>query len=130
MCRHGVAMRPAGPIGMGVLNDRLVILLPGNPVACLWGYDLLAGHAIRQLGGRGADWPYRKYVGRLTRDLVSPVGRLDYVRVAISEGNVTPVTSSGASVLSSTTRADGFLVIPTETEGYAAAADVEVFLYD
>ena len=127
---HGVAMRPAGPIGMGTLDGRLVILLPGNPVACLWGYDLLAGRAIRSLGGRGVDWPYRKILAPLSCDLVSPVGRLDYVRIQIEQGLVTPVTSSGASVLSSTTRADGFLVVPTESAGFAAGTEVAVFLYD
>ena len=105
---HGVAMRPAGPLGMGTFNGRLVVLLPGNPVACLWGYDILAGRAIRRLGGRNTDWPYRRACGQLTREVVSSAGRLDYIRVTIDRGTVTPVTSSGASVLSSTTRADGF----------------------
>jgi molybdopterin molybdotransferase len=37
---------------------------------------------------------------------------------------------SGASVLSSTTRADGFVVVPAESEGHAAGSEVDVFLYD
>ena len=127
---HGVAMRPAGPLGMGTFNGRLVVLLPGNPVACLWGYDLLAGRAIRRLGGRNTDWPYRRACGQLTREVVSSAGRLDYIRVTIDRDTVTPVTSSGASVLSSTTRADGFVVIPAEADGYSAGSEVEVFLYD
>ncbi len=127
---HGVAMRPAGPIGMGILNGQLVILLPGNPVACLWGYDLFAGRAIRRLGGRSADWPYRKTTAVLSRDLKSPVGRLDYVRVHLAEGKVEPVSSSGASVLSSTTLADGFVVVPPVVAGFEEGAEVEVFLYD
>ena len=127
---HGVAMRPAGPIGMGTLNGRIVMLLPGNPVACLWGYDLLAGRAIRRLGGRNADWPYRKTTAVLGREIKSPVGRLDYVRVHLKEGKVEPVSSSGASVLSSTTHADGFVVVPTEVAGFDEGARVTVYLYD
>ena len=127
---HGVAMRPAGPIGMGTLDGRLVILLPGNPVACLWGYDLLAGRAIRRLGGRNADWPYRKITATLSSKLSSPVGRLDYVRVQLVDGQAKPVASSGASVLSSTTRADGFVVIPTEAAGFGVGDEVEILLYD
>lgn len=127
---HGVAMRPAGPIGMGTFDGRLVMLLPGNPVACLWGYDLLAGRAIRRLGGRKADWPYRKISAVLSREITSPVGRLDYVRVHLAEGQAESVSSSGASVLSSTTRADGFVVVPAEVAGFDLGAEVEVFLYD
>jgi molybdopterin molybdotransferase len=36
---------------------------------------------------------------------------------------------TGASVLSSTTRADGFVIIEQDSEGYAAGSDVEVWLY-
>ncbi len=127
---HGVAMRPAGPIGMGTLHGRLVMLLPGNPVACLWGYDLFAGRAIRRLGGRKADWPYRKITALLGREIISPVGRLDYVRVRVAEGRVEPVAQSGASVLSSTTRSEGFLIVPSEVASFEAGDKVEVFQYD
>jgi molybdopterin molybdotransferase len=37
---------------------------------------------------------------------------------------------SGASVLSSTTRAAGFVVIPADSEGYPPGHHVDVFLYD
>lgn len=127
---HGVAMRPAAPLGVGTLNGRLVVLLPGNPVACLWGYDLIAGRAVRSLGGRTKDWPYHSTTKTLTREIKSPVGRLDYVRVTIDGENVEPVKSSGASVLSSTTKADGFLVVPTESSGFGKHAQVKVCLYD
>lgn len=127
---HGVAMRPASPVGMGRLEGRLVFLLPGNPVACLCGYDFFAGEAIRTVGGRPADWPYRAVRATLSAQLKSPVGRLDYIRMLFSEGSAEPVPKSGASVLSSTTRADGFVVIPADCEGYEAGADVELFLYD
>jgi len=127
---HGIAMRPAGPLGMGRLEHRLVFLLPGNPVACLWGYDLFAGRAIRRLAGGTADWPYRQTSAVLMCDLVSPQGRLDYVRVHQRDGQIKPVSMSGASVLSSTTRADGFVVVPSESCGFAAGAEVELFLYD
>ena len=36
----------------------------------------------------------------------------------------------GASILSSTTRADGFVLVPTDLEGYPAGATVTVWLYD
>ena len=127
---HGVAMRPASPIGMGRLEGRLVFLLPGNPVACLCGYDFFAGVAIRAHGGRATTWPYRTVRATLSTKLKSPVGRFDYIRVLLTQGQVEPVPKSGASVLSSTTRADGFVVIPADCEGYEAGAEVELFLYD
>jgi len=126
---HGIAMRPSSPTGFGRLGARIVFLLPGNPVSSLCAYDFFAGRAIRALGGRGKEWPYRTMRGRLGRKISSPIGRLDYARVRIADGIVEPLAVAGASLLSSTTRADGFVIIGDDSEGFAAGADVDVWLY-
>jgi molybdopterin molybdotransferase len=126
---HGIAMRPSSPTGFGRLEHRLVFLLPGNPVSCLCGYDFFAGRAIRALGGRTKDWPYRHVVARLARKISSPIGRLDYVRVRIDDGAAEPLATSSASILSSTTRADGFVIVPADSEGFAPGTEVKVWLY-
>lgn len=126
---HGIAMRPSSPTGFGRIGHRLVFLLPGNPVSCLCAYDFFAGRAIRALGGRGKMWPYRAIRGTLARKISSPIGRLDYARVKLSDGRVEPLAVAGASLLSSTTRADGFVIIPDDSEGFPAGAEVEVWLY-
>lgn len=126
---HGVAMRPSSPAGMGRLQGRLVFLLPGNPVSCLCAYDFFAGRAIRTLAGGSRDWPYRRVSAQLTRKLVSTVGRVDYARVQVRGLEAEPLAISGASILSSTTRADGFVIVPADSEGYPPGAEVEVFLY-
>jgi molybdopterin molybdotransferase len=115
---------------MGVLDGRMVFLLPGNPVSCLAAYDFFAGRAIRLLGGRPGAWPYRRITAPLARKIVSAIGRLDYARVRLVEGQVEPLAIGGASVLSSTTRADGFVILPEDSEGYPPGAEVEVFLYE
>jgi molybdopterin molybdotransferase len=126
---HGIAMRPSSPTGMGRIAHRLVFLLPGNPVSSLCAYDFFAGRAIRALGGRSKAWPYRATRGTLSRKISSPIGRQDYVRVKIVDGFVEPLAISGASVLSSTTRADGFVIVGDDSEGFAVGADVKVWLY-
>jgi molybdopterin molybdotransferase len=131
LCVHGVALRPASPAGFGFLpGTRPVFLLPGNPVSCLCAYDLFAGFAVRRLGGRSTEMPYRMVTLPLARKIVSAVGRVDYVRVRIQEGQVDPLATSGASILSSTTRADGFVLVPRDSEGQAPGESVRVYLYD
>jgi molybdopterin molybdotransferase len=127
---HGIAMRPSSPTGMGRLDGKLVFLLPGNPVSCLCAYDFFAGRSIRALGGRSRDWPYRQISARLVRKLVSVVGRVDYARVFVRGAEAEPLAIGGASVLSSVTRADGFVIVPADSEGYPAGTDVNVYLYD
>jgi len=126
---HGIAMRPSSPTGLGRMGDRLIFLLPGNPVSALCAYDFFAGRAIRALGGRSKEWPYRKMRGTLTRKISSPIGRLDYARVRVDGDRVEPLAVAGASVLSSPTRADGFVIVDDDSEGLPADAAVDVWLY-
>ncbi len=127
---HGVAMRPSSPAGVGRIGDTLVFLLPGNPVSCLCAYDFFAGRAIRLRGGRRADWPHRTREGVVGRKIVSAIGRVDYCRVRFVDDAVEPLALSGASILSSTTRADGFVIVPAESEGYGPGSPVHVYLYE
>lgn len=127
---HGVAMRPSSPSGIGRIDGRFVFLLPGNPVSCLCAYEFFAGPTVRALGGRSRDWPHRRVKAALARKISSALGRTDYVRVALEQGRVVPLATSGASILSSTVRADGCVIVPRDAEGYPEWAEVEVRLYD
>jgi molybdopterin molybdotransferase len=127
---HGVAMRPSSPAGFGRIGTTFVFLIPGNPVSCLCAYDFFAGRALRILGGRARDWPHRTLRAQVARKIVSAIGRVDYCRVRLADGEVEPLALSGASILSSTTRADGFVIVPAESEGFGPGSEVTVYLYD
>lgn len=127
---HGVALRPASPTGLGWIGGTPIVLLPGNPVSCLCAYDFFGGRIVRLLGGRRREWPYRPVERPLASKLVSSLGRVDYARVRLQNGEVEPIATSGASILSSTTRADGFVVVPADSEGFPAGDVVTVWQYD
>ena len=127
---HGVALRPASPSGFGVIGPVPVVLLPGNPVSCLCAYDFFGGRAVRGLGARPTRWGYRPSRMALASKVASALGRVDYVRVRRLDGGVAPIAAGGASILSSVTRADGFLVVPADSEGYPTGAEVKVWWYD
>ncbi|MDY3553061.1 molybdopterin molybdotransferase MoeA [Gemmata sp. JC717] len=126
---HGVALRPAGPTGIGFVARAAVFLLPGNPASCLCAYDLFAGRAIRQLGGRPWGLPYKSEEVRLTEQIPSAPGRTDFVRVARAGGGVAPV-AGGAASLSASARADGFILVPPERGALLPDEPVTVWLYD
>jgi molybdopterin molybdotransferase len=131
---HGVAIRPSAPTGIGLIHhDQYktpIFLLPGNPVSCLCAYDFFAAPLIRKLGGLPETWPHRTATLPLKRRISSQIGRVDYVRVAVENDEVTPIAISGASVLSSTTRATGFVITPEGSEGMAQGTLVQVYFYD
>lgn len=127
---HGISMRPSSPTGIGRIGSRFVFLLPGNPVSCLAAYEFFAGPTLRQLGGRSRRWPHPVVALPLARKIVSAIGRTDYVRVAIEDGRAVPLATAGASILSSTVRAAGAVIVPRGLEGMAEGAIVQVLLYD
>ncbi len=127
---HGLALRPASPAGMGQIEGRPVFLQPGHPVSCLCAYDLLAGRLVRRLATGRPQWSYPEVRAQLTRKLSSPLGRMDYARVCFVAAGIEPLMSRGASILSSATQADGFVLVPPESEGYAAGETVTAYAYD
>jgi molybdopterin molybdotransferase len=129
---HGVAMRPSSPAGFGFFGKglgRVAFLLPGNPVSCLCAYEFFAGPSIRALGGLPRAWPHARRRCQVASKIVSAMGRTDYVRVKVDGDRVFPIATSGASILSSTTRADGVVIVAEGDEGHDEGEWVEVLLY-
>lgn len=127
---HGIAVRPASPAGVGFVGSRAVFLLPGNPVACLCAYDLFGGRAVRLLGGRSPGLPYRSEAFPLASPVASAAGRVEYVRVKVAGGKAVPVAAGGASILSSTVAADGFILVDHERDALGVGDVVCVWLYE
>ena len=127
---HGIAMRPSAPTGFGWVAGRPVFLLPGNPVSCLAAYDFFVGMALRRMAGLAEQWPYRAREVVLKDRISSQIGRTDYARVRIVDGLAELLATSGASALSTTTLADGFVVVDQDSEGIAAGQPAQVWLYD
>jgi molybdopterin molybdotransferase len=48
----------------------------------------------------------------------------------VTDGRAEPLAVSGASLLTTTTRADGFVLVPRDSEGYPPGEIVTVYLYD
>jgi molybdopterin molybdotransferase len=127
---HGVNIRPASPIAFGRLGEILAVLLPGNPVAAMVGFDAFVRPALQLQLGQEEGRRNRRVRGRLRRKLASALNRTDFARVKLVEdGEVEPLRSSGAGVLTSVTEADGFVIVPRDDEGLEAGTEVEVYLY-
>ncbi len=126
---HGIALRPGGSAGLGIIGSTPVILLPGDPLACLCTYEMLAGRLIRSLGGREVALPHPVRAVELGHKIVSSIGSVDMFQVKIVEGRAEPVGSPDSGGLVSALRADGFVVVPASLEGYGPGTRVTVHLY-
>jgi molybdopterin molybdotransferase len=129
---HGVAFRPGETSGLGrAQNGAPVMLLPGSPAPCLFSYEMLAGRAIRRLGGRNSALPYRSRVMRAARKIVSAIGVTEICPVRRSGCDMAePLPSFGEAGLMAVVAADGFVIVPEASEGHPQGASVTVYLYE
>jgi len=129
---HGVALRPGETAGLGRTDRGVpVVLLPGAPASCLWAYELFAGRAVRRLGGRAAEPPYRSREMIAARKIVSSLGVTEICPVRFEAGDtVEPLPSFAETGLMAAVGADGFVIVPEGSEGYPQGARMTVYLYD
>jgi molybdopterin molybdotransferase len=130
MAIHGVAVRQCETAGVGLVAPAIpVMLLPGAPSACLWGYELFAGRALRRLGGRPAALPFPTRRAALARKLVSAIGMVDICPVVCrADGTVEPIAGFAEAGLAAALRADGVVLVPEGSEGHARDSEVLVYL--
>ncbi len=128
----GVALVPGETTGFGrTAAGTPVVLLPGPPAACLWGYELFAGRAIRCLGGRDPQLPYHARRVTTARKIVSTIGTTEICPVRLRPaGEVEPIASFAEIGLMAAAAADGFVIVPAASEGYPPGAPVTAYLYE
>ena len=79
--------------------------------------------------GPAARYPYAKVRGILTRKIASGHRPCRFRPRAPHRAGVEPLRVTGASILSSTTRADGFVIVDKNSEGLDEGQEVEVYVY-
>jgi molybdopterin molybdotransferase len=131
---HGIAIRPGGPTAFGVIEGTPIFALAGFSVASLVAFDMLVRPALRAMQGLPANRDYPQVRAKLTRKVSSSLGRADVVRVQVRKDDdeliAQPIRITGSGILSSMTRADGFVVVPEDLEGLEEGREVEVELYE
>jgi len=125
---HGVRITPGKPTALGMIDEKPVICLPGYPVAALSALYIFARPLITMMAHRN-DLP-RVVLARLDGKIVSRPGYLTFARVGLKGGVATPIMTSGAGILSSVARAEGYVLVPEEVEGREKGEMVEVNLIE
>jgi molybdopterin biosynthesis enzyme len=124
---YGVGIQPGETAALGVIDKRPVLIVPGRLDAALSIFSLLGLRLVAKLAGR------TRYISqmpvKLSRKVTSPVGIASFVPLErISKSEAAPL-ASGTIPLSLLARADGWLLVPAESEGYPAGTEVEMRLF-
>jgi molybdopterin biosynthesis enzyme len=121
---HGIALTPGETAAFGVVGLRPVLLLPGRLDAALSVWLLLGRRILERLAGTTKEDEAVETLP-LARKVASTVGLAELVPVRRNAGTAEPLASKYLSptVLA---RADGWVLVPADSEGYAAGTPVQL----
>jgi molybdopterin molybdotransferase len=130
---HGVALRPAMPTALAVLDGKPVMILSGNPVAAIIGFEVFARPLICKMLGMRREEPRPLVNAVMTRKVATTLGRKTFVRVRVTQKNgeflAEPVSARGSGAISTMTRGNGFVIVPENREGVTEGELVTVRLF-
>jgi len=124
---HGVGISPGKPTALGLIQGKPVVCMPGYPVAGIVALFFFARSATRKL------WNIPDLQDMIVRavlceKITGKTGYKTFARVKLDNGKAIPLATSGAGILSSVSKADGFVILPENVEGFNAGEEVEVVL--
>jgi molybdopterin molybdotransferase len=130
---YRVAVKPGKPQLFGHLGKTPVFGLPGNPVSSLVVFDQFVLPALKKMAGRSdVLWPV--FTARMADAVRRRSGRLEFLRVRLEPEDgawtVHVTGPQGSGVLSSMTRANGYAILPSETERLEPGDPVRVQRWD
>jgi molybdopterin molybdotransferase len=129
---HGVAMRPAMPTALGIVREKPIIVLPGNPVAAMIGFEVFVRPLIlRLLGITREARPLMQ--AKMTRGIATTLGKRNFVRVRLLEKDgeflAEPISARGSAMISTMTKANGYVVVPENQDGLEQGEQVQVHIF-
>jgi len=130
---HGVALRPAMPTGVAMLEGKPVLILSGNPVAAVIGFEVFGRPLICKLLGMPQTEHRPMVKAVLMRRITSVLGRKTYVRVRVTLKNgdlfAEPISAKGSGSISTMTQSNGYLIVPENREGISESETVFVQMF-
>lgn len=127
---HGVSMKPGKPLATGLVENKLIITLPGFPASAIFAFNTIVGPLLR----KWTNIPYpieRQLKALLNQKIRSTTGRTHFKLVHLIKDENTyqayPVRGTSGSI-SMLDRADGYITIPEEVEFLNPGDNVTVTL--
>lgn len=131
---HGIAMRPAMPTALAIVDQKPIMIFPGNPVAAMIAFEVFARPLICRMLGLNQEETRPTLTAKMTRRITASLGRRTFVRVRVFQRNgehfSEPVSATGSSLISTMTRSNGYTVVPENREGLEKGEIALIHLFD
>lgn len=128
---HGVSISPGKPTILARCGQKAFWGMPGHVTSAMVVFMVLVRPFLMHIGGGAPENPVRVRA-RLSRNVASSQGRVDFVRVRLreSDGDMLADPILGASGLIRTmVAADGLVAVEMNSEGLDKGAEVDVMLF-
>ncbi len=132
---HGVAIKPGKPTILAIVDDTIIIGLPGHPTAAMVVFKILVKPLLRLMNGIDIEDNYLKVPAFLSRNVPSDKGRREYIRVELEDDKeqdrliAHPITGK-SGLIKTMLKADGLVEVDIGKEGVAKDSCVEVLLLE
>jgi molybdenum cofactor synthesis domain-containing protein len=128
---HGIAMRPAMPTGLAVVNRKPIVSLPGFPVSAIVAFRTFVRPLLAKLSG--APMQIEPSVRAVLKERISGAPNLrTFVRVNVEKVQAGflawPLSVQRSSLLTSMVNANGIVMIPESAAAIEAGEEVDVSL--
>ena len=120
---HGIALMPGETAAVGFAGDKPVLLLPGRLDAALAAWLTIGRRMLARLTGGAASEPIETVT--LSRKVASAVGLAELIPLRRAGELAEPLATKYLS-FTALARSHGWLLVPADSEGYSAGAQVEM----
>lgn len=120
---HGIGISPGETTAFGTIGARPILLLPGRLDATLAGWLTIGRRMLARLAFRLVE--EQPFNAELSRKVASPLGLAEVVPVRRRGFKIEPLASLYLP-MQTLTRADGWILVPADSEGYPAGTSVPV----
>jgi molybdopterin biosynthesis enzyme len=120
---HGFGLAPGESAALGTVKGHPVLMLPARLDAALAAFLIVGDALLRRLTGALTSEPAMPV--RLARKINSTIGLAEVVPVRRVADGVEPL-ASGYWPAQALTRADGWVLVPAEREGFPAGTALEM----
>ncbi|MGZ7047480.1 MAG: molybdenum cofactor synthesis domain-containing protein [Methanobacterium sp.] len=126
---HGIALKPGKPTIIGMVNDKAIFGLPGNPAAALIVFHVLVAPYLRKMASRSSIRKSNLLKLKIASRYHSTRGRHQYVLVKIDGNTAHPILKDSGAI-TAIAEANGYFEIPKNVEIIMEGSEIEVVLLE